>query len=223
MSFSPSMGELQPEESVSEIAEKISDFKYISVREEASRKQLVQAGLNNVFCTMDPVFLHDKDYYVKQVGNNKYGKYTLVYLMSDTVEKRQTVSKLASIYGNQTVAFGGFRKKSDCDVFIRNAGVEDFLSLIYYADRIITDSFHCISFSLIFNKQFVYLPSIDSSLRIENLLDYAHLEKRILKGSDSDLSGLAESDIDYSLVNEALQKHICDTRAYLKNALENSI
>lgn len=32
--------------------------------------------------------------------------------------------------------------------------VEEFLSLIYNAESVITDSFHCVAFSLNFNKDF---------------------------------------------------------------------
>lgn len=220
MSFSPSMGEIQPEENIRFILDQIGDFRWVSVREEKSRQQLVEGGRTDARCTMDPVFLHDRAYYAAQVHDNPYGDYTLIYLMSDTPEKREIVRQMSEKYGDKTVAFGGFKKKSTSDVFIRNAGVEDFLSLICHARHIITDSFHCISMSLIFNKQFVYLPSIDSSMRIENLLQYADLESRIITGDQKNRVGtVADSIIDYAEVNRKLQPKIEYTRRYLADAL----
>lgn len=220
MSYAPSMGELQPKENIQYIIDNISDFSYISVREEKSKEQLIQGGLQNVQCVMDPVFLLDKDYYLKQITKNHYGEYTLVYLMSETVEKRNSVSLLSEKYGDKVIAFGGLKKKSKCDLFVRNAGIEDFLSLIFYANHIITDSFHCIAFSLIFNKQFLYLPSIDSSMRIENILEYANLSERIIdKDRQSELLKIADNVIDYADVNDLLKIHINNSKEYLRKSL----
>ena len=218
MSYAPSMGQWQSDENVRHIVDQVSDFVYLSVREERSREQLEAAGLKNVKCVMDPVFLLDVANYQKQIQPNIYGDYTLVYLMSDTPEKRERVNQLARSYGDRVVAFGGFKRKSESDVFIRDAGVEDFLSLIYHAKHIITDSFHCTAFSLIFNKQFWYLPSIDSSMRIENMLQYVGLERRIISQSVK-LDDATRSDICYEIVNELLRPKIEASKSYLRDAL----
>lgn len=220
ISYAPSMGELQPAKNIEFIANLIKDFRFISVREEKSRKQLLDFGLSNVKCVVDPVFLLSSDYYKRQIHKNNYGDYTLVYLMSDTQKKRDIVTKLSNEYGDKIVAFGGLKKKSSCDIFIRNAGVEDFLSLIFHAKHIITDSFHCICFSIIFNKQFYYLPSIDSSMRIENILSYGKLEKRIITSiEDVNIPKIALEKIDYSSVMPLIDKKITESKDYIITAL----
>jgi len=220
ISYAPSMGEIQTQDNLDYIVEQIRDFKYISVREEQSKEQLINAGLSNVECVLDPVFLMPKEYYEQQVFNNIYGNYTLVYLMSDTPEKRKMVQNITREYGNPVIGFGGLKQKSECNLFLRDVGVEDFLTLIYHAKNIITDSFHCVAFSLIFEKQFLYLPSIDSSMRIENLLSYGNLENYIIRNNSRDLqiTGLPEK-IDYSIVKPLLEKKIVKSRNYLKNVL----
>ena len=220
VSYAPSMGEIQSIENVSYIANQIRDFDFISVREEKSRQQLIEAGLVNVQCVLDPVFLMPCQYYVDQIGENNYGDYTLVYLMSESIQKRTVVAALTKKFENKVISFGGLKKKVKCDLFIRDAGVEDFLSLIYHAKFIITDSFHCIAFSLIFNKQFVYLPAIDSSMRIENLLSYFNLEKQIITGIDNPRN-VSDYHIDYSRVNPILNEKIEKSKKYLIDALKH--
>lgn len=56
MSYGPSMGEIQSESNISFVLNQIKDFKYISVREERSKEQLLVAGLSDVKCVTDPVF-----------------------------------------------------------------------------------------------------------------------------------------------------------------------
>lgn len=148
---------------------------------------------------------------------NKYGEYTLVYLMSETEDKRKKVQDIGVNYGDKIISFGGFKQKCDCDMFIRDAGVEEFLSLIYHAKHIVTDSFHCICFSLMFEKQFVYLPSIDSSMRIENILDYVDLRNRVIHSDDS--LDIIQQQIDYFSVTSKLREKVDFSRNYLEDCL----
>lgn len=217
MSYAPSMGEIQSDRNIAFIAKQVKGFQYLSVREEISKDQLEQYGLQSVACVLDPVFLMDYEYYKHQTHEVEGGNYTLVYLMSDNPLKRSQVESLSQKYGERVIALGGFKEKCNCDRFIRDAGVEDFLSLILHANHIITDSFHCVAFSLIFKKDFLYLPSVDSSMRIENLLNYVDLEGRIIR-SEEDMKKSKEA-IDYEEVENKLAKKISYSRAYLDNAL----
>lgn len=218
MSYAPSMGEIQSNENLMFIKNQIKDFDFITVREEESKEQLESVGLLNVSSVVDPVFLLERDYYDSKVSKNKYGEYSLVYLMSYNEEKKALVKTITNSYKSRVVSFGGFKKKCECEVFIRDAGVEDFLTLISNAKHVITDSFHCIAFCLIFNKQFVYLPSIDSSMRIENILEIAGLSDRIVKNKEDFFS--LNSEIDYMKVNERVQNKVLYSRNYLKTDLE---
>ena len=219
MSYAPSMGEIQSKENVSFIVSQINDFRFISVREEESKRQLAEAGLKDAVCVTDPVFLMPRSYYEEQIVENKHGEYILVYLMSFTDQKRQKVAELAGKLGGKVIGLGGFKQKCDCDTYIRDAGVEDFLSLIYHAKYIITDSFHCIAFSLMFEKQFAYFPSIDSNMRIDNILSYVDLQNRVVKADDSRFNVL--NSIYYSDVTPKLQEKVEYSRDYFRVALSD--
>ena len=74
------------------------------------------------------------------------------------------------------------------------------------AECVITNSFHGIAFSIIFNKKFYVEknanPNHDNS-RLENILDCLGLQDRfVLNGSIEEIN----SNIDYTPVNEKIEK-----------------
>ena len=77
--------------------------------------------------------------------------------------------------------------------------VEGFLSLIYNAESIITDSFHCVAFSLNFNKDFYSFYLGKYSLRISSIMEMTGTRHRIV-GENS----YSEKSIDFNKVNSVL-------------------
>ena len=75
---------------------------------------------------------------------------------------------------------------------------QEFLSYIYYADAVFTDSYHGILFSMYFNKQFW---TNNKGNRILSLLDYLDL-KHCLIENDKEFKNI----VQYSDVNIKLDK-----------------
>ena len=104
-------------------------------------------------------------------------------------------------------------KKADQTFF--NASPDEFLSLMYHANYIVTNSFHVTAFSINFNKQFwVFSPSKFSS-RITSLIDLVGLQERMLTTGLSDEA--IEKDIDYGPVNNVLEGERSRAMAFLKS------
>lgn len=221
ISYAPSMGQIQAKDDLDFLTSKISDFDFLSVREYASQKQLKQRGLS-VEAVLDPVFLHSKEYYKEQIHENRYGSYAMAYFMSHSRQKIELVDECRKFLNLPIVSMGGFKDKTGAEIFLRDAGVEDFLSLIYYSDFIITDSFHCVSMAIILNKKFCYVRAIDSSLRIENILSITRLEDRMIKDSIG-LKNAIQNDINYQLVYSRLESEITKSKSYLIKAINNGI
>ena len=78
---------------------------------------------------------------------------------------------------------------------------EEFLGLVQYADYIITNSFHAVAVSLIFEKQFWAIRLKKRFSRLETILRLAGIEDRILNDSEDGFDG----NIDYSIVNGNLE------------------
>ena len=64
---------------------------------------------------------------------------------------------------------------------ILSAGIEDFLSLIYNARYVITNSFHGTIFSILFEKNFYTVKINGVNSRIENILNITELSNRCIE------------------------------------------
>ena len=96
------------------------------------------------------------------------------------------------------------------------AGPEEFVSLIRGAECIVTNSFHGLAFSLIFNKPFYSLMShqqIDDRQR--SILQKLGLEERFV---DNKIRPVF-SPVDYSSVNQKLREEAEKSAMFLQQAL----
>ena len=161
--------------------EHLKDFSYISVREEGAKQLLESVGVKNIEVVLDPVFLLEaKDYeiFIKSV---QYKKYLLIY----SFEKNPTINKLAleisKKEGLQIIEIGSLKPpKYSNNKYLRDVGIEDFLSLIKHADFILTSSFHGTAFSLLFNKQFVSAEPLIRKNRLKNLTNTLRINERLI-------------------------------------------
>ena len=87
---------------------------------------------------------------------------------------------------------------------VKRTGPIDFLNLILNAKIVITDSFHAAAFALIFNKD-LYIGLKDGkeahlNTRIDSLTSMYKIKNQIITRA------MKESTIDYSYVNEKIEK-----------------
>ena len=82
--------------------------------------------------------------------------------------------------------------------------VEQWVSLFYYADFVITDSFHGTVFSILFQKEFIDLYPPLFSERLDSLLSMFEIEDRHI--SDCSRFDILDRRIDYRKVNEILDE-----------------
>ena len=95
--------------------------------------------------------------------------------------------------------------------------VGDFITLIRDAEYVLTDSFHCTSFSILFHKQFAsFLPSRFGS-RVTNVLEMTGLEERLI----TDFSDFETLDrpIDYTGADRILNEKRAQGRRFLAGAI----
>ena len=88
----------------------------------------------------------------------------------------------------------------------RYPSVQTWLSYFYKANYIVTDSYHGMIFSIIFNKQFVVIANPQRGIsRFKSLLRILDLEDRLIQ-SHEDLNRDWSYDIDYDVVNSIIEK-----------------
>lgn len=225
MSYAASLGRDDvAEDDLLAIKEKIKDFKSILVREESGKKQLEKIGLKNVNHTADPVFLLSKEDYVDLIDHNKhkagneYKPYLLVYAVEQDDLLSNVVKGIAADLGLKVISIGGFSNKCECDKFDRTAGPEDFLNLINNAEFVVTSSFHCTAFSLIFKKNFAVILPHKNPARLENIVSIVGLENRIIRENNYNKDIL--KSIDYKEPDKVLNSYIENSKNILINTLE---
>lgn len=101
-------------------------------------------------------------------------------------------------------------------------GPEEWLGWIRCSSGVVTNSFHGLIFSIIFNRPFVFVPIVgeDDSLnmRSQELLRFFGAENRIL-WDEKDLERLYAAPIDWELVNSKMRILANMGKAYLRKGL----
>lgn len=218
---------------VEKIIPLVERMDYVSVREKKA-KEILQKFLpmKEIEIVVDPVFLLSRNRWDSLCNSAICGeKYIYTYFLGvnkDKIAAAENIGKILEMpianvpyihgtYNKYDTTFGDIKK---CD-----AGPKDFIGLIRDAELIITDSFHAVAFSIIFNKNFVVFKRDNdakkSSMnsRITDLLNELNLSERIIEESKQPTKEFLEKEIDYTFANSALQKNIEQSIDFLHRAI----
>lgn len=220
MSYAASLGtEDLSKEELMLIAESICDFQKVSLRERESVLQLQAVGYNGAEYVLDPVFLHEKDFYSNLQIATKEKNYILAYIIQKDPFVYEVVNRLAKLMKKRVVQIGGFASKCKSEKFFRDAGPMEFLGLIDGADFIITSSFHGTAFAHIYHKQFAVVMPKDNTLRIKNILETAGTGNRVITNLDCIENVL--NPIDYHSVDQKINAMRAISRKFLADSLRS--
>ncbi|MBQ7940790.1 MAG: polysaccharide pyruvyl transferase family protein [Muribaculaceae bacterium] len=199
----------------------LNDYKAISVREKSALNILKTMGYEAIQ-VLDPTFMLDKNKWKSFMSKRLVKEpYILMYLPYNIVDKSiiyKTARKIGHKYNLKVITFSwNYFIDIYADRTMRFCNPGDFLSLMYYAEYIITNSFHGTAFSINLNKQFwVYMPSIFGT-RIKSIVDLCGLNNRMLENEIDD--SLIEEKIDYEPVNLILERERQIAIDYLKKTI----
>lgn len=181
----------------------LKHFDALSVREEKAAELLNGMGLNPVSLHADPVMLLDRDEWLN-IASKRINKkpYVFVYMIKDDQKLLNEAKAYAQKHGLELIC-----NKSSLK-FIQNGSPEDFISWIYYADAIFTNSFHGTAFSLIFNKALSADVRVGDKIntRIHDILEKANslncvcnfdAEVNLPENADAMLDSLKRCGTDY--------------------------
>ena len=221
ISYSTSVGRgLDGPQDVDYLKSRLTDFAALSVREKKTAEELGSALNRDVAWVCDPVLLLPAGSYMSFVSreNPFKRKYAVVYLLGAS-ERLDKVVEFYKSRGLLIVLAGGFTRRCDCDIHIKDVGPEDFLNLIYHAEIVISSSFHATAFCHIFHKNFVtFLPKSNGE-RISSLLECSGLEKHsVAVNSTVDFEYL-EENIDWNDVEQKINVYIDESKAFLNKEL----
>lgn len=198
------------------ITSNLCNFSWIGVREEIMTNILNRHHIKSQW-VCDPTLLHDMQFYNKLINNNASNR-KRVFCYSI----RTKITELTK----QTVADKGFEfYKIDLEKTIFLPSIFKWLALIANSGFIITDSFHCIVFCLIFNKPFAAIAAKQThsgmNNRLESLLSVVGLRNRIITDSGNNvtaLNAIFEQDINWDSVNKNIEMFRINSSELLQSA-----
>lgn len=232
IAYAPSMGMPKMSDAVKEfVVTQLNSFQDVSVRESATADMLNSLpGLTKcVETVVDPTLLVPKEWWVELCEASRVSQmrepYAFAYILRGTPEQRSFCSRIARSKGLKLVVYPYLEAvpqgKDACDwgdERIFDDDPADFLARIRGASLIITDSFHCTLFSILFHRDFYVLrkafDAASQRTRIDEILSVAGLEERIL---EEPTEKRIESDFDSAEARLAV--HANSSRGFLENAV----
>lgn len=196
----------------------IRKFDYISVRETNAKTYLKSKGIDSVV-TLDPTLLLDKENYDEICADRLIDHPYLLMFGWKTNHNLIKAAKTASKYYGLPVynivppprgMFNGIKKKLD-------VGPKEYLSMIKYADFVVTNSFHGTAFSVIYEKSFISVLTGKPDERITSMLEQLGLGNRFCYADNINFASIQESD--YRNVKKSKEILRKSSKDFLKNAL----
>lgn len=177
---------VHPPKTKSKIAQWLKPFSFVTVREASGVKLCKEVGRIDAIQILDPTFLLNANSYNLLIPENERltEDYIFVYLLkAPSSLSFEEIGEFASQNGLQIKYVTGQGRVDDFEKIY--ATVPEWLKLLRDAKYIITNSFHGMAFSIIYQKQFMVLPRLGESMnmneRIEDLAAQMNLENRIYK------------------------------------------
>ncbi len=197
----------------------LARFESISVRETAGQKLCGQFGRNDAVHVLDPTLLAGRAFFeqvIAQEPENAIG--SLLYYVLDESDFSETVLEAVQS------GLGGATEISriyESGHGVQTKTIPQWVKAFAEADFVVTDSFHGMVFSLMFNKPFLAIANHGrGSSRFEALLERLGLRDRLLLTEDSELvESLVGRAIDYQSVNSKLDQWRYESEQFLKSAL----
>lgn len=201
---------------LTEYATFLQRFDAVGVREDSAVNLCKQYFGTTAEHVIDPTLLLDREIYCQLVAQDNVPASNgnmMVYVLDKAQEKQQIIQQVASERGLKPFT-----------VMPEQNGiyppVTHWLRGFMDAEYVVTDSFHGVAFSIIFNKPFIAIGNHDRGLaRFTSVLKMFGLEHRLIFSSTELSSELINQPIDFARVNELKADKQQFAAAFLQAAL----
>lgn len=160
--------------------------------------------------------------------------YAFVYLLSNTRRYKDLITRFSKARNLRLVTLpfaGGAFNPHDLrfgDEMAYDCGPREFVGLLRGADLVMTDSFHCAAFSLIFEKEFLVFDRDQATgkksylSRLISLMDMAGIPRERIIGQEMSLEEMMNlTPIPYSQIKTWMDGHILRSKRFLADALSD--
>lgn len=198
------------------VQENVSRFDAVGVRETSGVRILEELGIDTAIQVLDPVFLLDKEHWISEFVKTVNENYIFIYDFDSNPLIKKLALQLKKDNGYQIYTVNQNIDYADKNFWLE--GPEKFLSLVYHSQYNITNSFHAVAFSLIFEKPVAVVNRAEKiNTRMRDLLDLFDLGAYLIS-SEGDFHQL--NPIDYLNVRAAADMHRNRSKEFLLGALK---
>ena len=209
----------------------LSRFDALAVREKTAKSALEillkdTAYNKPIQVVLDPSFLLTSDEWKKMtnVAVASERKFVFTYFIGGNRNWETTVQDFVAQKNlDLYCAISEANVIPNVGIVKADMGVEEFISYIANAEYVVTDSFHAVALSIIFNKKFVVYKRFSDAnkdsqnSRITDLLNLFRIPERLV---ENDISCI-DDEIDYSKINDIIDSKRTEAKTYLLNSIEN--
>ena len=221
-SYAPSFGKNSlTDDNKKRVKEFLEKFNRVTCREEGGVELVRSISNVDAHQVLDPTMLLSAEEWMKVIGTRERiikEPYVFMYLFGkDDVNRIRYIKDIECFYGKAYKL--PFSKKETKRFPVKSVGPIEYIRLFKDAEFVITDTFHGLMFSMIFNKQFVVLDRSDTSkwakysdrmtstLKMFGLYDrYVYADKMFAK----DLK-----EINYEYINKTIIEKRNEAMEYL--------
>ncbi|MDE5886612.1 MAG: polysaccharide pyruvyl transferase family protein [Muribaculaceae bacterium] len=218
VSYAASFGDSRfDEHSYAKLNILLKNFKALGIREYDMIPYIKEHVSCPVARTIDPTLLLTKEDYAEITAPREYEEpYMLMYTRRYNEAMEKYARDLAERNGWKFVEISLRATNADKGSVMRyDAGVEEFLSLIKHSEMVVTNSFHGMIFSVIFEKDFVAFSRNECDTKISELLELFGIADRLMVNGKED----TPSQIDYAKVHQRIGTARIESLNFLKKEL----
>ena len=198
--------------------QRLGNFKAIGLRENQMLSYVKDHVAVPVERVVDPTLLltaADFDQIAeKQLEQEPY---LLLYSRRYNVKMQQFAETMAKQHGWKIIEISLRAVNADKHRMMYDAGVEEFLSLVKYAQMVVTNSFHGLIFSVQYRRPFYVFSREQCDTKIDEVLRLFGLQDRFLV--DMPTQDRISLNIDYEAVHSNIAAARASSLTFLKQAL----
>lgn len=201
-------------------------FDFVSVREYHSQKKLKEAFGIDAQWIIDPVFFLEQKEYLKlihEADDIDYSNSIMNYILYPNEDATRIIDKLKKEQSLEEHCFNG-NHSATIQKYNSKVKVENWLKSILTSKYVVTDSFHCFAFCIIFNRPVICIKNKCDISRFESIKRKFNIEIPIYKNfEDFDKNHNFYLKINWNDINKQIAEERKKILQIINTELKNNI
>ncbi len=188
----------------------------VSVREEAAVSYVQKFCKGKVTAVLDPVFFLKREAWRKVEHAPCQERFIFLYLTEKNQEMAEYAKRLSAQKKLPVIEVRAGRAGTGMDFFVdRTAGPSEFLGYLSKAEYVVSNSFHAVAFSIIYEKRFLAFAHRNLGARVRNILEIHGLTDRLYRDETSSI----DAPVDWEEVRRRTREAAAQSGSFLMDAV----